>query len=103
MGLAFVAAANNEWEQVAWLLGASATLRDTTGEPLRPTVQSVTDEAAESARNALGEAKFSTTFAIGAAHSPDSAIAEVLSIAGGSGESQPGGSSAVTGDCLTSR
>ena len=102
-GLAFVAAANSEWEQAAWLLGASATLRDPTGEPLRPTVQSVTDQVTESARNALGEAKFSTTFGIGAAHSPDSAIAEVLSTTGGAGESPPGGSSAVTGDSLTSR
>ena len=64
-GLARVAAMQNRPERAAWLLGASAALRDETGLPLTPIARADHDHASEVAREALGEVAFETAWTAG--------------------------------------
>jgi tetratricopeptide (TPR) repeat protein len=64
-GLARVAAAQDHPERAAWLLGASAALRDEMGTPLTPFARADHDQASEAALEALGEATFETTWTSG--------------------------------------
>ncbi len=77
-GIARIASDMGEFERAAWLLGASAAIREPTGEPLRPTVQGAFDMAADAARLALGEARFRAAFSAGADTPSEKAIAGVL-------------------------
>ena len=61
-GLARVAAAQDQPERAALLLGASAALRDEMGTPLTPIARADHDQASEAALEALGEATFETTW-----------------------------------------
>lgn len=103
VGLAMTATTSGEFERAAWLLGASAAIREPTGEPLRPTVQDAFDLAGHAARQAIGDARYRAAYGAGAATAPDDAIAEVLAGAVTKG-SLSGEMSAVTSaDSLTSR
>ena len=64
-GLARVAAMQDRPERAAWLLGASAALRDETGTPLTPIARADHDHASEAAREALGEVPFETAWTAG--------------------------------------
>jgi predicted ATPase/DNA-binding XRE family transcriptional regulator len=64
-GLARVAAMQDRPERAAWLLGASAALRDETGTPLTPIARADHDHASEAAHEALGEVAFETAWTAG--------------------------------------
>ena len=64
-GLARVAAMQDRPERAAWLLGASAALRDEMGTPLTPIARADHDHASEAAHEALGEAAFETAWTTG--------------------------------------
>jgi tetratricopeptide (TPR) repeat protein len=64
-GLARVAAMQNRPERAAWLLGASAALRDEMGTPLTPLARADHDLASEAALEALGEAAFGAAWTAG--------------------------------------
>jgi len=64
-GLARVDAMQDQPERAAWLLGASAALRDETGTPLTPTARADHDHASEAAHAALGEVAFETAWTTG--------------------------------------
>jgi len=64
-GLARVAAMQDRPERAAWLLGASAALRDETGIPLTPIARVDHDHASEAVREALGEVAFETAWTAG--------------------------------------
>jgi hypothetical protein len=64
-GLARVAAMQDGPERAAWLLGASAALRDETGLPLTPIARADHDHASEVAREALGEVAFEKAWTAG--------------------------------------
>lgn len=76
--LAGITADSGEFERAAWLLGAAAALPASTGEPLRPEVQSIYDHASKKAYAALGGRRFQAAWESGAALPPDAAIAETL-------------------------
>jgi hypothetical protein len=64
-GLARVAAMQDRPERAAWLLGASAALRDEMGTPPTPIARADHDQASEAALEALGEAAFETAWTTG--------------------------------------
>jgi len=64
-GLARVAAMRGRPERAAWLLGASAALRDEMGTPLTPSARADHDHASEAALEALGEPAFETAWTAG--------------------------------------
>lgn len=64
-GLARVAAMQDRPERAAWLLGASAALRDEMGTPLTPIARADHDHASEAALEALGEVAFETIWTTG--------------------------------------
>ena len=102
-GLAMAASSIGEFERAAWLLGASETIREPTGEPLRPTVQVSFDTAADAARQGIGEARYKAAFSAGAATPPEEAISQVLA-GSGTEAGPPGGlSQPAAGDSLTLR
>ena len=70
VGLAMTAATSGEFERAAWLLGASAAIREPTGEPLRPTVQDAFDRAGEAARQAIGEVRYRVAYSARRGYSP---------------------------------
>jgi hypothetical protein len=55
----------NRPERAAWLLGASAALRDEMGTPLTPLARADHDLASEAALEALGEAAFGAAWTAG--------------------------------------
>jgi non-specific serine/threonine protein kinase len=64
-GLARVAAMQDRPERAAWLLGASAALRDEMGTPLTPVAHADHEHAIEAALGALGEEAFETAWTTG--------------------------------------
>ncbi|MBA2712756.1 MAG: tetratricopeptide repeat protein, partial [Rubrobacteraceae bacterium] len=64
-GLARVAAMQGRPERAAWLLGASAALRDEMGTPLSPISRADHDHASETAWAALGKVAFEAAWAEG--------------------------------------
>jgi non-specific serine/threonine protein kinase len=76
-GLALVASASGEHARTARLLGEAEVLREATGAPLRPLVQSHHDQIVVATRAALGEADFAAAWAAGAGADLDELFAEV--------------------------
>jgi predicted ATPase/DNA-binding XRE family transcriptional regulator len=65
VGLARVAAMQGRPERAAWLLGASAAVRDEMGSPLTPIARADHDHASTISREALGEEAFEAARAAG--------------------------------------
>jgi predicted ATPase/DNA-binding XRE family transcriptional regulator len=77
-GLARVAAGQGRPERAAWLLGASAALRDEMGTPLTPIARADHDHASEAALEALGEPAFEAAWTAGNEASFEAAIISAL-------------------------
>jgi hypothetical protein len=80
--LAKVAAAGEQSERVARLLGAAMTMRMQVGAPLTQANQEETERETAARRQALGEERWAAAYAAGQALSREEAIAEALGEAG---------------------
>jgi DNA-binding CsgD family transcriptional regulator len=78
LGIACVALDEGNAERSARLFAAAEMMRDKTGEPLRPVIQRMVDQAIRQVRTALGEVRFTAAWNSGADLSRDGAIAEAL-------------------------
>jgi predicted ATPase/DNA-binding CsgD family transcriptional regulator len=77
-GLAAVATGSGQAERVARLAAAAGALREAIGVPLPPVERDAVARTIESARRALGEGAFASTWAAGRALTPEQAVAEAL-------------------------